>query len=290
MAALKRALPGAPADLARAETILSRYFRWATTVDRFAPIRVTSDYEVPVADPRAPERALLDAAGRPVDYGGRIDLLVADEADRYWLMRHRVSLSSWTSQPVLDLDDREVADCWGWQAFYPGLAIVGTVSNELRLDLAEEGIPTPPASERAVRVDQHAASGGGRLIPYHRRVRVAAPDPEEIVTVDAGGAFRRTWIARSQQQIEAAGTRIGEIALDMLDPALRVYPTPSPAHCPACPFQVPCMAMSEGESAEELLAGAFRVRERPTVEQGRLGAVTWGMGRGAAPPRWGQPG
>jgi len=289
IAELKRSLPDPSAELARAEAALTRYFRWAPGVDVFAPVRIAADFEVRLPDPGAPERGLLDATGRPVDYAGRIDLLMTDEADRYWLLRHRVSRGAWTSEQLLRLDDRDVADCWAWQAFFPGLEIAGTVSNELRLDLATETSPMPPPSERSARLAQHAPSGGGRSIPTHRRARLAAVEQAETFRVDADDAFRRTWIARSPREIDAAAARTGMIALDMMDPALRVYPTPSPAHCPECPFQAPCVAMNEGQSAEELLAASYRVRRRPTVEPGRLGAVTWGMGRGAAPPGWARP-
>lgn len=83
LAALPRCLPEASPELDLAETVLSRYFRWAPSVDGFAPIRVASGYEARVPDPRTPEQGLLDARGMPVDCAGRIDLLVTDEADRY---------------------------------------------------------------------------------------------------------------------------------------------------------------------------------------------------------------
>jgi hypothetical protein len=47
----------------------------------------------------------------------------------------------------------------------------------------------------------------------------------------------------------------------------------------------PCLAMERGGDVAAVLASAFRDRGLEGVEAGRLGAATWGTGRGAAPPR-----
>jgi hypothetical protein len=88
------------------------------------------------------------------------------------------------------------------------------------------------------------------------------------------------------------GAKVALEALDMVDPGLRLYPSPSPAACAGCDFVAPCLAMNEGRELGALLADEYRER-RELVEEGRLGGVTWGMGRGAMPPRFGpgpQPG
>ncbi len=283
LAALPRFLPAASPELDVAEAILARYFRWALAVDRFAPIRVTSGYEARVPDPRTPGQGLLDARGMPVDCAGRIDLLVTDEADRYWAVHHRISRGAWTSEQQLRLSDADIIDSWGWQTAYPGLTIVGTISNELRIDLAD-AVPMAPPSEPTTHVAQNVAGGGGRSFPQHQRAWVGSDQSVEEVRVDATDAFRRTWIARSPREFELAGTRVGSIALDMLGPNPLLYPTPSADHCPTCPFQDPCVAMSQGRAVDELLT-AYRPRQ-PAAESGRIGDATWGTGRGAAPPRW----
>lgn len=285
LAALPRHLPAASAELELAETVLARYCRWAPSVDSFTPIRVAAGYEARVTDPRTPGQGLLDSRGMPVDCAGHLDMLVTDDSDRYWAVRHRASRGDWTAEEQLRRSDADVIDAWGWQAAYPGLTIVGTVSNELRIDLAEAG-PMPPPSAPTTHVDQHAAGGGGRSIPQHQRAWVGAGRPVEAVRTDAGDAFRRTWLARSPQEVDEAGTRVGGIALEMLEPDVLLYPAPSAHHCPACPFQDPCIVMSEGRAVDELLTSAYRPRQRAAVEEGRLGSATWGTGRGAAPPHW----
>ena len=44
---------------------------------------------------------------------------------------------------------------------------------------------------------------------------------------------------------------------------------------------------ASGGDVRAVLEAGFRDRGPDRVEPGRLGAATWGMGRGAAPPRFG---
>lgn len=69
----------------------------------------------------------------------------------------------------------------------------------------------------------------------------------------------------------------------MTDPELVPYPTPG-GHCSECPYRPPCLTMQEGGDPETLLAADYRIRPEEQPEEGRLGAVTWSMNRGAAPP------
>jgi hypothetical protein len=70
-----------------------------------------------------------------------------------------------------------------------------------------------------------------------------------------------------------------------------VCANPSGENCPPCPFLGPCRALYDGEDAAPILRAAYRERPPEGLEEGRLGGGAWGMGRGAAPPRFrGRPG
>ena len=66
-----------------------------------------------------------------------------------------------------------------------------------------------------------------------------------------------------------------------------IYPNPA-AHCSACEFAAPCLALFAGADPEPQLATRFRLRPVSAQPKPRLGQATWGFGRGAAPPRWQQ--
>lgn len=200
---LRRWLPDGSPELARAELLIDAYLAWAPSVDRFAPIRVASAYEAPVSHPTDAGGGIVDARGRPVDYVGEVDLLVTDDADRYWVVRHRVGTGDWVGERILALDERDLADCWGVQAAYLGLEVAGTISNEVRLDVV--GAVEAARRGAVAHVAQNDPSGGGRSIPQHRRVAVRGARALDELRIEERGPFRRTWIPRSTVEIGEVG-------------------------------------------------------------------------------------
>jgi hypothetical protein len=297
-------------DLAAGQALLGRYFEWAPGVDRFSPVQVETRFEVNLPDPAGGDRELVGADGRPIRYQGRVDLLAGDEHDRYWVVAHRLVDRFGTADELL-LDEEPVAACWAMERFYPGMRIAGTVHNELRLDLTGDPTGRPPPWRRRKRLGvglrptarrlrpadspvgherglpQHEASGGGRSLPYARRGAARARPPGPVPVERVGdGTFRRTRILRDRAELEAMGARLAAEALDMVDPGLNLYPSPAPEHCGACRFVAPCLATERGQDVAAVLRAGYRDRGPERVEPGRLGAATWGTGRGAAPPRF----
>jgi hypothetical protein len=309
---LERALAGQPERLASGRRLLDRYFSWAPGLDRFSPVLVEPEYDVLVPDPAEPSSGLVTAAGAAVRYRGRIDLLAVDQYDAYWIVRHRLVTGSWRPAAAVADDTEAVTACWAWEQFYLGMTITGTVSNELRLDAAPPRRagpgdrpgrgrrPWPRLAGLAGRlgrrpagrlVGQHEPSGGGRSLPQHRRMyaRARAPAVADRVTVQAGPGFRRIWVRRSRAEIDVAARRLAGDAAAMLAPGLAVPPSPSDENCPPCPFRGPCQAMQAGQDPGPLLRTAYRQRAPDNLTEGRLGGGAWGMGRGAAPPRFRRP-
>jgi hypothetical protein len=257
--------------------ILQQYLDWAPAVDRFWPVRVETDFDVQIPDPAAPGADLVSPAGEPVRYGGRVDLLLVDEHDAYWVVRHRL-VERFTDEDLLALDDELVAACWAWELFYLGMRISGTIHNELRL----AGDPPDPADPVRRPRASHAFA---QARAQHRRMYAQAEDvPSEIDTEEGGGMFRRTRIPRSRAALDDLGRRLAAEARRMLDPDVSLYPSPAPESCTACRFRAPCLTLNEGGDAEAVLAAGYRLRPPEAPPEGRLGAVTWSMNRGAAPP------
>jgi hypothetical protein len=287
------ALPGVDALSGTAKQLLHAYMEWAPGVDRFAPVLVEVDYQADVFDPDEPEEALFTPGGEHLRYQGRVDLLAVDEHDAYWVVRHHV-VRDWTPLDALMRDEETVTACWAWQRFYIGMEIAGTVHNEMRLPArAQSGhVDAPPSEVGGTRggIAQSEGSGGGRSIPQHRRLYARANEPvePERVVHENGPYFRRTWIRRSRGEVEQAGQQLAREAREIFAPGVAVYPSPSEANCRRCPFSAPCLALYEGHGAEAsaMLASSYRTRTDSELEEGRLGGVTWSVGRGAAPQRF----
>jgi hypothetical protein len=291
------------AALAAGQALLRRYFGWAPRVDRFSPVQVEHRFEVNLPDPSGGDRELVLADGRPIRYQGRVDLLASDDHDRYWVVAHRV-VERFAAADDLLLDEELVAACWAIERSYPGMRIAGTVHNELRrpanLPVGMDQPPPEAAPSRFRRLrrpaqpherglPQHEASGGGRSLPYARRAARAGRAGPAGVDRQGDGEFRRTRIPRDPAELAAMGARLAAEALEMVDPGLRLYPSPAPEHCGSCRFVAPCLAMERGGDVRAVLAAGYRDRGPERVEPGRLGAATWGTGRGAAPPRFDAP-
>jgi hypothetical protein len=283
--------------------MLARYFAWAPTVDTFAPVLVEADYEVNVLDPARPSDGLVTAAGEAIRYRGRIDMMAVDRRDAYWIVRHRLVHGDWPPTGQLAADEETLAACWAWEQFYIGMAITGIVYNELRRPVRSTGEPAGGQPQSAARrwrlrrpreaaappaVRQHEPSGGGRSIPQHRRMYAQAREPRRLEPVEqrAGDGFRRTWLRRAPADIAGAGRRLGADVAGMIRRNPDVSPNPSDDHCPACPYLDPCTALSAGTDAGPILLSGYRRRPPEGPEEGRLGGGAWGMGRGAAPPRF----
>ena len=291
--------------------VLRRYVSWAQGVDRFSPVLIEADFEAQVADPARPGSGLTGPGGDPVRFRGRIDMLAVDENDAYWIVRHRLAAGDWPATARLIADEAALAACWAWEQFYLGMAITGTVYNELRLPPGPFPVDPGPAGggRRARRrwprrprrapaagpepggplVRQHEPSGGGRSIPQHRRMYAKAREPSETAAVghEESGDFRRTWVRRSPEAVAAAGRRLAADAAAMLSAGPAAEPNPSDANCRPCEFLAPCLAMRAGRDSEVLLRSGYRIRAPDTLEEGRLGGGAWGTGRGAAPLRRG---
>ena len=212
--------------------LLERYFEWAPSVDAFSAVRSSAEFDVIVPHPSRAGEGLLASDGGGVRFRGRVDLLVGDEHGRLWLVEHRLVEQDWTDLDVLALDDRSGAACWALESHH-FTKIAGVIFNELRLHPA----PAAPAAAQA---------------PPRRR--------GAVVTEGGEGQFRRTRIRKTPTQIRHLRRQMAAEALEMADPRLPVYPSPSPEHCRACPFRSPCLAMNAGEDPGPVLESSYRRR------------------------------
>lgn len=90
-----------------------------------------------------------------------------------------------------------------------------------------------------------------------------------------GNRFRRTRVRKTPTELRRLRQQFARVAGEMTDPALPVYPDPSPEHCAGCAFVAPCLAMGAGEDATAILAERYRARVPEEIP---------------LPPRTGSPG
>ncbi len=270
------------------ENILKQYFAWAPTVDRFAPIQVETEFEVNIPDPQRPGQDLTVTESvpiLPIRYRGRIDLLVVDQHNGYWLLDHRLAVQRWEDTDHLSLDELGVSYCWALENFYPGMKIAGTIYNELYID-TRHGHGTTAKVNLATRDDEETKHEKSPTVQNRRIYLQAIREPDPFINQQGNEFFRRTQIPRKRNEIENFGTQIVQEAMDIVNPGTWLYPNPSVENCSSCVFRRPCIAMNQGSDAGSILEISYRKRDEEQVEEGRLGGSTWSIDRGAMPPGW----
>lgn len=145
---VKAAGPAAP--------LVERYVDWAAGIDEFEPLRVDSDFDARVPDPREAGCDLSTTWGEAVHYRGRLDALVIDPDGDHWLLVHRVG--PWTDADGLRLDEAVVAAAWAWEHQNLDVVIRGVLYNEI----------TPEGRfRRSVRrLSRFAVAGAGRQLGW----------------------------------------------------------------------------------------------------------------------------
>lgn len=249
------------------QALMRNYFAWAAEMDDFDSI--FADYQVwaPIADPAEPDRDLGTLDERPIRHLGRIDQLIGEPDDEFWVVHNRFVRGGWSDDDTLIDDEIARGHCWALQAAYPQLLLAGTITNELRLDGQLEAKPPTVFVERDKR-----EMNGRRHINYHRspltpHERLSSPDAAgDRVSDDSvadqldNGLFRRTVVRRSQASIAAAGLRIARDVIEMRHDDLPVPPTFSDAHCPTCTFKAPCDAREADGDWRSVLDAGYRQR------------------------------
>src|SRR5947209_6025541 len=261
-------------SLDRGHALLDAYAAWAPTVDHFTPIRVETDFEVNIPDPARPGVSLLTSAGDEVRYCGRVDLLVIDPDDAYWVVQHRLVTEGWADHDALQLDEQTIVWAWAWPQFYLGMQIAGTLYNEIHADAGELGAAQARAPEERPQVG-------------HRRMYARSGSASgERLHAEGNDSFRRTRIRRGEAELAAASADLAAEVTAATSPDLQIYPSPAPEVCSRCLYRSPCLILNQGQDPTAELAKSYRSRPPEHLQEGRLGGVTWSMNRGAAPPPW----
>ncbi len=233
--------------------MLERYFRWAPQADRFDPLMVATQFDITIPpDPASPDEGLSASDGRGVWYRVRIDMVVADEHELYWLVEHRSVDGEWPDLDALLLDEPSLTRSWAWELGFLG-KIEGTIHNELRR--------FPPGA------------GAGAAEEMQTR---ALDGPTGLIKQQSNEFFRRTQIPRSPAQLARRGLDVALQTREMTGPSPLLYPNPAPGHCTRCAYREPCLAMSLGVDAGPILETSYRKRTAEDFQPGRLGSV-WGF-------------
>lgn len=211
--------------------------------------------------------------GLPVTYGGRIDCLVQDEFGRLWIVDWKTAarLSGQEEQDSPDefiqLDDQITSYCWALWTL--GIEVAGFIHHEMKKAFPIE--PEPNKTQRkgcwySVNKMQNTSYDlyldtikEGDLLGYESG---AYDEFLEWLKTKGPHFYSRKQVVRSVAELRNAGRNIFLEASEMIDPGLRIYPSPGRFACTFCAFRQPCIGLNRDEDVEYLLISNFEHRER----------------------------
>jgi hypothetical protein len=234
--------------------------------DKFTPLLVEHDFQVPVLVPQGevPPRPFgavdgkLYYQGHAVMYEGRIDLVAVGVNGEVWIIDHKTASRFDGKTTHLDIDPQVASYAW---AMSFDMDIAGVIYNQL--------LKSPPKTPRVLKsgflskdkrqnttydlymeaIEEH----GQDPMQYQDFLEYLRNSPNEYVN--------RKELHRSKLELERQGELIYYEAVDMLN-SPRIYPNPHFFECNRCPFSFPCLVAQEKGDVEFALSDTGRFRER----------------------------
>jgi hypothetical protein len=206
--------------------------------------------------------------GVPVTYGGRIDMLAEDDLGRLWIFdwktAARMSGQEDGDAPdeYIQLDDQITSYLWALWSL--GFQVAGFVHHEMK-----KAFPVEPEPNKRLRNGCWYSVNKMQNTSYELYLEtISEGDPTGL----ASGAYddfldylkekgpryySRKQVARSEAELRNAGRNIALEAMDIIDPALRVYPSPGRFHCTFCAFRQPCLGTNRDEDVEYMFLSNY---------------------------------
>lgn len=259
------------------ERMLRGYFKWHRDRDKdLRPIASELSFRVPILDEEG--NTIYDSKGRALVYQGRIDLLVQDKWNEYWIWDHKTTARLEDAVAHLELDEQLGSYNWALQKQLK-IKIAGNVYNELYKGFAE-----PPARNKVQRQGRWFSVNKQQDTSYelYKQTLLENDEPLEpyedilrYLKVEGKTYFRRTQVHRSQAELREMEERIRNEALDMIDPNIRIYPNPNRFSCQWCHFRSVCLAMNDDTDHDWILHNNF-TQEKDDYARGTTDPTEFG--------------
>ena len=215
--------------------------------------------------------------GLPVVYAGRLDMLAEDENGNYWIFDWKTARSIAERYEFLYLDDQIASYVWALRKL--GLNVRGFVYHEQR-----KAFPEAPNKNKVRRLGRIFSVSKSQSTDYESFLKaIKEEDAEawqkglydeylEFLRNEGTVFYARHQIHKSDEECQQTEVNIGYEALDMIDPGLRIYPSPGRFGCGFCAFQEPCKEQNANGDFMFVLESLFvrkehyYLREQPSTE------------------------
>lgn len=254
----------------------------------FTPVAVEVPFSVPLYWPEHPATTQRFAArpgdvmrcynsgqcgqrhpiGAPVTLNGRVDALLEDNIyGGYLVADWKTAAQLIVNGEFLQLDDQITSYCAALQ-YTLNIDVRGFLYAEFK-----KGYPKPPAQLTrltkgrwySVKADQDTSyevayqtfkelDGDALEAGFYDDYLAALQGP------DAPRYHQRFPIIQDDTKLENVMSNVAMEAMDMIDPLILVYPSPSKQNCTRCAYRAPCLGKFNGEDYEYTLKTSFEKR------------------------------
>jgi hypothetical protein len=241
----------------------------------FKPVLVEVPFRVPIRHPDGTpltcpfgqgECGQLHPVGAPVTYDGRLDMVVEDVLNGgYFIWDHKSAAQLRKNDQLLNIDPQVGGYTWA-----------ATV--ELEIDVRgflyveyRKGFPKPPDMlKRRYKGRLFSTDKNSQTDLKHFTETVKKNDPlafeqglyDEYITFlkspEAPNYHQRFPVVKRRKELKNFAEHIYQVASDMVDPKLRIYPSPGQFSCSGCAYFQPCLHMFLGEDHTHALETTFR--------------------------------
>lgn len=228
--------------------------------------------------------------GNPVVISGRIDLVVHDMRGDYWLWDWKTAAQLSTSEIFLELDDQVATYCMAIRKKL-NLNIRGFLYHEQR-----KAFPQPPKENKARRLGRLFSVNVNQATDYDTYLATVKEKDfnawqegayddflnllKAAAETEGAGFYRRFTIIKTPYELDQVEINLREEVLDIIDPHLRIYPSPGRFSCNTCAFQTPCISQNAGQDYQYTLDTLYEKKAAYYTLQ-KLEASTESRGRAA---------
>lgn len=263
---------------------------------KYVPTHVEVSFDVPILDENGNQlyckcklcrKKFAKAGGgpwrgNPVVVSGRVDLIVHDMQGGYWIWDWKTAAQLSTSEIFLELDDQIATYCAALRKGL-GLNIRGFLYHEQR-----KAFPEPPKENKTRRLGRIFSVNVNQATDYETYLATvkefdnqawqegAYDEFLEHLQLAGTAFYQRFVIYKSDYELDQVEKNLLAEVRDMLDPTLRIYPSPGRFSCNWCAFQTPCISQNAGQDFQYTLDTLYE-QKRPYYELQRA-ASTEGKG------------
>jgi hypothetical protein len=188
-----------------------------------------------------------------------------------FVVTHNTAAQLSTSEIFLELDDQVATYCMAIRKKL-NLNIRGFLYHEQR-----KAFPQPPKENKVRRLGRIFSVNVNQATDYDTYLATVKEHDTQAwqegayddflnvlkaaEAVEGSGFYRRFTIIKTPYELDQVEINLRQEVLDIIDPNLRIYPSPGRFSCNMCAFQTPCVSQNAGQDYQYTLDTMYEKRE-----------------------------